>query len=106
MTSDKKTLYQEVVSSSKRNLMSLEGLADTPGETIIRNGLPPVLVDDPLVRKDLVITSHMGQTTVYMGKGTTLGKKDTTLPHRHTFTMKQTSTRTAQTSARTRHILF
>ena len=50
--------------------MSLEGLADTPGETIIRNGLPPVLVDDPLVRKDLVITSHMGQTTVCMGKGT------------------------------------
>jgi hypothetical protein len=33
-------------------------------ETIIRNGLPPALVDDPLFRKALVTTSHMGQTTV------------------------------------------
>jgi hypothetical protein len=55
-------------------------------ESIIRTGIPPAVVDDPLFRKTLVITSHMGQTTVCMGKGTSLGKKDTTLPHRHTFT--------------------
>jgi hypothetical protein len=46
-------------------------------ETIIRNGLPPALVDDPLSRKALVKTSRMGQTAVYMGKGTALGKRDT-----------------------------
>ena len=51
-------------------------------EVIIRNGLPPALVDDPLFRKTLVTTSRMGQTTVCMGKGTVLGKRDTTLPHR------------------------
>ena len=34
-------------------------------EAIIRNGLPPALVDDPLFRKTLVKTSRMGQTTVY-----------------------------------------
>jgi hypothetical protein len=57
-------------------------------ESIIRNGLPPSLVDDPLFRKALVTTSPMGQTVVCMGKGTSLGKRDTTLPHRHTFTRK------------------
>jgi hypothetical protein len=57
-------------------------------EVIIRNGLPPALVDDPLFRKVLVTTSRMGQTTVCMGKGTTLGKRDTTLPHHQTFTRK------------------
>ena len=51
-------------------------------EAIIRNGLPPALVDDPLFRKALVTTSRMGQTAVCMGKGTALGKRDTTLPHR------------------------
>jgi hypothetical protein len=35
-------------------------------EVIVRNGLPPALVDDPLFRKVLVTTSHMDQTTVYM----------------------------------------
>ena len=30
-------------------------------ETIIRNGLPEVLVDDPLFRKAFVTTSHMDQ---------------------------------------------
>jgi hypothetical protein len=53
-------------------------------ETIIRNGLPPALVDDPLFRKALVTTSHMVQTAVYMGKGTVLGKRDTTLAHHYT----------------------
>ena len=57
-------------------------------ETIIRNGLPPALVVDPLFRKTLVTTSKMGQTSVCMVKGTALGKRDTTLPHRHTFTRK------------------
>jgi hypothetical protein len=57
-------------------------------ETIIRNGLPPVLVDDPLFRKTLVTTSLMGQTVVFMDKGTTLGKRDTTLQHHNTFTRK------------------
>jgi hypothetical protein len=37
-------------------------------EVIIRNGLPPALVDDPLFRKVLVTTSHMVQTTVCMVK--------------------------------------
>ncbi len=57
-------------------------------EVIIRNGLPQSLVDDPLFRKALVTTSHMGQTTVCMCKGTALGKKVTTLPHHDTFTRK------------------
>ncbi len=57
-------------------------------EAIIRNDLPPALVDDPLFRKALVTTSRMGQTAVCMGKGTALGKRDTTLPHRQTFTRK------------------
>jgi hypothetical protein len=60
----------------------------SPREAIIRNGLPPALVDDPLFRKTLVTTSRMGQTTVCMGKGTALRKRDTTLPHRQTFTRK------------------
>ena len=58
----------------------------SPRETIIRNGLPPALVDDPLFRTTLVTTSNMGQTSVCMVKGTALGKRDTTLPHRQTFT--------------------
>ncbi len=57
-------------------------------KVIIRNGLPPSLVDDPFFRKTLVTTSHMGQTTVYMVKGTTIGKRDNTLSRRHTFTRK------------------
>ena len=60
----------------------------SPREAIIRNGLPPALVDDPLFRKTLVTTSRMGQTSVCMVKGTTLGKRDTTLTHRQTFTRK------------------
>jgi hypothetical protein len=60
----------------------------SPREAIVRNGLPPALVDDPLFRKALVTTSLMGQTVVYMCKGTFLGKRDTTLPHRQTFTRK------------------
>jgi hypothetical protein len=60
----------------------------SPRETIIRNGLPPALVDDPFFRKGLVTTSRMGQTAVCMGKGTVLGKRDTTLPHHQTFTRK------------------
>ena len=55
---------------------------------IIRNGLPPTLVDDPLFRKALVTTSRMGQIAVCMGKGSALGQRDTTLPHRQTFTRK------------------
>ncbi len=55
---------------------------------IIRNGLPPVLVDDPLFRKTLVTTSRMGQADVCIGKGTALGQRDTTLPHHQTFTRK------------------
>jgi hypothetical protein len=57
-------------------------------EVIIRNGLPPALVDDPLSRKSLVTTSHMVQTAVCMVKGTVLGKRDTTLPHHDTFIRK------------------
>jgi hypothetical protein len=57
-------------------------------ETIIKNGLSPSLVDDPLFQKTLVTTAHMGQSAMCMGKGTTLGKMDTTLPHRHTFSRK------------------
>jgi hypothetical protein len=60
----------------------------SPREAIIRNCLPPALVDDPLFRKALVTTSRMGQTAVCMDKGTSLGKRDTTLPHRQTFTRK------------------
>ena len=57
-------------------------------EAIVRNGLPPALVDDPLFRKTLVTTSNMGQTSVCMVKGTSLGKRDTTLTHRQKFTRK------------------
>ena len=57
-------------------------------EAIIRCGLSPALVDNPLFRKALVTTSRMGQTAVCMGKGNALGKRDTTLPHRQTFTRK------------------
>jgi hypothetical protein len=112
MSIDKNTLLQEEDASVKRKLMSVSVevvqtllwislqkvmLMRTPTqakfvgcwrEDIIRNGLPPVLVDDPLFRKSLVTTSHMGQTSVCMGKGTALGKRDTTLPHHDTFTRK------------------
>ena len=57
-------------------------------EAIIRTCIPPVVVDNPLFRKALVITSRMVPTAVCMVKGTTLGKKDTTLTHRDTFTRK------------------
>ena len=46
-------------------------------EAIIKNGLSPSLVDDPLFRKALVTTARMGQSAVCMGKGTALGKRDT-----------------------------
>jgi hypothetical protein len=43
-------------------------------ESIIKNGLSPSLVDDPLFRKALVITDRMGQSavcmTVWMGRDT------------------------------------
>jgi hypothetical protein len=57
-------------------------------EVIIKNGLSPSLVDDPLFRKVLVTTARMGQSAVCMGKGTAFGKRDTTLPHRDTFSRK------------------
>jgi hypothetical protein len=57
-------------------------------EVIIKNGLSPSLVDDPLFRKALVTTARMGQSTVCMGKGTALGKRDTTLSRRDTFSRK------------------
>ncbi len=52
---------------------------------IIKNGLSPSLVDDPLSRKTLVTTDRMGQSAVCMGKGSTLGKRDTTLSRHRTF---------------------
>ena len=45
-------------------------------EAIIKNGLSPSLVDDPLFRKTLVITTRMGQSAVCMGKG----KRDLEVP--------------------------
>ncbi len=57
-------------------------------ESLIKNGLSPSLVDDPLFRKVLVTTDRMGQSTVCVGKGTTLGRRDTTLTHHHTFSRK------------------
>jgi hypothetical protein len=57
-------------------------------EVIIKNGLSPSLVDDPLFRKALVTTARMGQSAVCVGKGTALGKRDTTLTHHHTFARK------------------
>ena len=69
MTSDRKTLLAEAHASAKRSLSLMGGCVDTPvdlvtggnadgvrrlsgmvspREAIIRNGLPPVLVDDPL----------------------------------------------------------
>jgi hypothetical protein len=47
---------------------------DCWSETIIRNWLPPALVDDRFFRKTFVTTSRMGQTAVCIGKGTVLGK--------------------------------
>ncbi len=57
-------------------------------EAIIKDGLSPSLVDDPLFRKTVVTTSRMGQSAVCVGKGPALGKRDTTLPHCHTFSRK------------------
>ena len=54
-------------------------LVECWSETIIRTGIPPTVVDNPLSRKVLVITSRMDRTEVCMGKETALGKKDTTL---------------------------
>jgi hypothetical protein len=56
---DKKIFLTDVVASTKRNLSLVGGCTDTPVDlVIIRNGLPPALVDDPLFRKTLVTTSH------------------------------------------------
>ena len=44
-------------------------------ESIIKNGLSPSLVDDPLFRKTLVTTTRMGQSAVCMGKGTVPEKR-------------------------------
>jgi hypothetical protein len=41
-------------------------------ETIIKCGLSPSVVDDPLFRKSLVTTARMGQSAVCMDKGTAL----------------------------------
>ncbi len=41
-------------------------------ESIIKCGLSPSVVDDPLFRKALVTTARMGQSAVCMGKGTAL----------------------------------
>ena len=71
--------------------MTVGGHADFEecwSEVIIKNGLSPSLVDDPLFRKVLVTTDRMGQSVMCMGKGTVLGKRDTTLSHRHTFSRK------------------
>jgi hypothetical protein len=57
-------------------------------EAIIKCGLSPSVVDDPLFRKDLVKTTRRRQSVVCIGKGTALGKRDTTLPHRDTFSRK------------------
>jgi hypothetical protein len=57
-------------------------------ETIIKCGLSPSVVDDPLFRKVLVTTARMGQSAVCMGKRTALGKRDTTLPNHDTFSRK------------------
>jgi hypothetical protein len=57
-------------------------------ETIIKCGLSPSVVDDPLFWKALVTTARMGQSAVCMGKGTALGKRDTTLTHHDTFSRK------------------
>ena len=57
-------------------------------EAIIKCGLSPSVVDDPLFRKALVTTARMGQSAVRMGKGTALGKRDSSLTHRHTFSRK------------------
>jgi hypothetical protein len=57
-------------------------------EVIIKNGLSPSLVDDPVFRKVLVTTARMGQSVVCVVKGTEFGKRDTTLPHHHTFSRK------------------
>ncbi len=37
-------------------------------EVIIKCGLSPSVVDDPLFRKALVTTARMGQSAVFMGK--------------------------------------
>ena len=56
-------------------------------ESLIKNGLAPSLVDDPLFRKALVTTSQMRQAGICLGKGAALGsRRDTTSPHCHTFT--------------------
>ena len=88
MVGDKKTLLTEEAASAKRNLLSVEGHADTPADLIVVGNVNenrPCLDNG---QTDLVTTSHMGQTSVFMGKGTTLGKKDTTLSHHHKFTRK------------------
>ncbi len=61
--------------SKKRNLMTVGGYSDNVkefeecwSESIIKNGLSPSLVDDPLFRKTLVTTARMGQSSVCVGK--------------------------------------
>jgi hypothetical protein len=57
-------------------------------EAIIKCGLSPSVVDDPLFRKALDTTARMGKSAVCMGKGTALGKRDTTLTHHDTISRK------------------
>ena len=111
MQYDEKCLLAAADASKKRNLLLVGGHADNTVEvcgegnadakrpclgkgqtmltkTIIKNGLSPSLVDDPLFRKALVTTARMGQSAVCMGKGNALGKRDTTLPRHDTFSRK------------------
>jgi len=77
-------LLADADASKKRNLLLVGGKPPSQAEfeecwseAIIKNGLSPSLVDDPLFRKALVTTARMGQSAVCMGKGTALGKRDT-----------------------------
>jgi hypothetical protein len=88
MQCDKKSLLAEEDASKKRNLMAVGEHPDNPVDLCAEDNTDVNLVDDPLFRKTLVITTRMGQSAVCMGKGIALGKRDTTLPHRHTFSRK------------------
>ena len=81
-------LVDKTISLSTRIPTTQAQFVECLSEELIRNGIPAAVVDDPLFRKVLVITSRMGQTTVCMVKGTALGKRDTTLTHHYTFTRK------------------
>ena len=67
--------------NGKTVLMRTPTQAECWSEAIIRNGLPPALVDDPLFRKALVTTSRMGQTAVCMGAREQLLERGTLLCH-------------------------